>query len=70
MEKNARIYIADQEGLVGNALRCEIKGAGYANPLFEVSGPTLTDFAAVDEFFAKCRPEYVFLVGVLAPIEY
>ncbi|MGE5217844.1 MAG: GDP-L-fucose synthase family protein [Chloroflexota bacterium] len=63
MDKNAAIYIADDEGLVGNALRCELQREGYTRLLSGTGGPRLTDSTEVDAFFARTRPAYVFLIG-------
>ncbi len=63
MDKNARIYIADDEGLVGNAIRLELQREGYTNLLAGPNGPRLTDSAEVDDFFARTQPTYVFLIG-------
>jgi GDP-L-fucose synthase len=63
MDKNARIYIADDESLVGNALRLELQRLGYIRLLPGPGGPRLTDSAAIDEYFARSQPNYVFLIG-------
>jgi len=63
MDKNAGIYIADDEGLVGNAIRFELQREGYRNILPGLGGPRLTNSAEVDDFFARNRPAYVFLIG-------
>jgi len=63
MDKTARIYIADDEGLVGNAIRVDLQGRGYTNLLPAAGGPRLTDAVEVDDFFARNQPAYVFLIG-------
>ena len=63
MEKTARIYVADAEGLLGGAICAELETAGYVRIVRPEHGADLTDANAVDDFFARQRPEYVFLVG-------
>ena len=63
MDKNTRIFIADNQGLVGAAIRSRLKGEGYENILGDSGIPLLTDAQAVDAFFSRTRPQYVFVVG-------
>jgi GDP-L-fucose synthase len=63
MDKTARIFIADDEGLVENAIRFELQRQGYTNLVPAAGGPRLTDSSEVDDFFARNRPAYVFLIG-------
>ena len=63
MEKTSKIYIADNDGLVGAAILAELEREDYANVLPRVHVPSLTDPVEVDEYFARHRPTYVFLVG-------
>ena len=72
MKKDAKIYIAGHRGLVGSAIvRCLLKH-GYSNLITRTRHELdLTDQAAVQNFFQKERPEYVFLAaarvgGILA----
>ena len=72
MEKNAKIYVAGHNGLVGSALiRC-LKKEGYSNLITRsFSELDLRDQAAVNHFFENEKPEYVFLAaakvgGILA----
>lgn len=64
MEKTSKIFVAGSKGLVGSALvRC-LKAAGYVNLLTPVIDELdLTDQQAVAKFFAKEKPEYVFLAA-------
>lgn len=64
MSRNARIFVAGSKGLVGSALvRC-LKAAGYVNLLTpEIDELDLTNQQAVAAFFAKEKPEYVFLAA-------
>jgi GDP-L-fucose synthase len=65
MDKNAAIYVADNDGLLGRAIRAELKRAGYEHilPHFSETATNLTEAAQVDEYFRLHRPAYVFLVG-------
>jgi GDP-L-fucose synthase len=63
MEKSAKIYIADNDGLVGSAILTELECQGYKYALPRDKGPKVTDPAEVDEFFARNRPSHVFLIG-------
>ena len=72
MNKDSRIYIAGHRGLVGSAIHRELNRLGYSNILTRTRDElNLLDSAAVDAFFAKEKPEYVFLAaakvgGILA----
>lgn len=72
MEKSSRIYVAGHRGLVGSAIRRELEGQGYLNLLLSSHAELdLTDRSAVDAFFSREQPEYVFLAaakvgGILA----
>ena len=72
MNKNSKIYIAGHTGLVGSAIIRKLKEKGYSNlisreyPAFDLSRQK-----DVEDFFAKEKPEYVFLAaarvgGILA----
>ena len=64
MKKTEKIYIAGHTGLVGSAiLRC-LKKNGYNNIAVRTHNELdLTNQAAVDVFFEKEKPEYVFLAA-------
>lgn len=64
MKKTEKIYIAGHTGLVGSAiLRC-LKKNGYNNIVVRTHNELdLTNQAAVDVFFEKEKPEYVFLAA-------
>ena len=52
MEKNAKIYIAGHQGLVGGAIVRKLQIEGYANLLTRTRKELdLTDQAAVNNFF-------------------
>jgi len=64
MNKNSKIYIAGHKGLVGSAITRNLKARGYTRFLFRTLDELdLTRQQAVDEFFEKEKPEYVFLAA-------
>jgi len=64
MNKNAKIYIAGHRGLVGGAIVRMLQTEGYTNLLFRTHAELdLLDQAAVNNFFEKEKPEYVFLAA-------
>lgn len=64
MDKNSKIYVAGHNGLVGSAIVRNLKQKGYTNIIGKSHKELdLTDAHAVDEFFAKEKPEYVFLAA-------
>lgn len=64
IDKGAKIYIAGHRGLVGSAILKSLKNKGYSNFILRThSELDLTDQKAVAEFFAKEKPEYVFLAA-------
>ncbi len=64
IDKSAKIYIAGHRGLVGSAILKSLKNKGYSNFILRThSELDLTDQKAVAEFFAKEKPEYVFLAA-------
>jgi GDP-L-fucose synthase len=60
MDKNAKIYIAGHNGMVGSAILRNLKLKGYTNFVF-TSYPEydLTNQKTVHDFFLKEKPEYV-----------
>lgn len=64
MEKNAKIYVAGHRGMVGSAIVRELKRQGYTNIITRTHRELdLINQAAVNDFFASERPEYVFLAA-------
>ena len=64
MHKNARIYVAGHRGLVGSALTRKLQANAYDNLLLRTHAELdLTDQRATEAFFAKEKPEYVFLAA-------
>ena len=72
MNKDSKIYVAGYRGLVGSAIYRKLQAEGHTNII--VSGSSELDLrntVAVNEFFKKHEPEYVFLAaakvgGILA----
>lgn len=59
-----RIYVAGHRGLVGSALVRRLEADGYANIITRTSAELdLTDQQAVAGFFAREKPDYVFLAA-------
>lgn len=72
MTKKSKIYIAGHRGLVGSALIRKLQSEGYNNLIIRTHAELdLLNQAAVADFFAIIKPEYVFLAaakvgGILA----
>jgi GDP-L-fucose synthase len=72
MRVNARIYVAGHRGLVGSAICRRLRTLGHESLIERTRDQLdLKDSAAVREFFAAEKPEYVFLAaarvgGILA----
>ena len=64
MDKNAKIYVAGHRGLVGSALMRQLVVQGYTNVVTRTHAELdLTKQQLVTDFFAKEKPEYVFLAA-------
>ncbi|MEM9809347.1 MAG: GDP-L-fucose synthase [Cyanobacteria bacterium P01_D01_bin.56] len=64
MEKNAKIYVAGHNGLVGSAIVRTLKDQGYTNLVFKSSKELdLCRQADVEAFFEAETPDYVFLAA-------
>jgi GDP-L-fucose synthase len=62
MTKDSRIYVAGHRGLVGSAMLRRLHAEGYTRLLTRTRAQLdLTSQAAVERFFKRERPEYVFL---------
>ncbi len=64
MKSDARIFVAGHRGLVGSAIVRRLEAGGYTNLLLRSRAELdLLDLAAVRDFFAREKPEYVFLAA-------
>jgi len=64
MQLDSKIYVAGHRGLVGSALVRQLNAKGYRNILARTHAELdLTDQAAVRGFFAREKPDYVFLAA-------
>ncbi len=64
MNKNAKIYVAGHGGMVGSALIRKLQAEGYQHIVVRTSNELdLTNQAAVADFFAHEKPDYVFLAA-------
>ncbi len=76
METTDRIYVAGHRGMVGSAIVRALETRGYTNLVTRTSAEVdLRDQRAVQEFFRKEKPAYVFLAaakvgGILANNSY
>jgi GDP-L-fucose synthase len=64
VRQSSRIYVAGHKGLVGSAIVRRLRSAGFDNLLLKDRRELdLSQQAAVDEFFAQTRPEFVFVAA-------
>ncbi len=64
MEKNAKIYVAGHRGMVGSAIARMLEKEGYTDIITKTHQELdLCRQQEVEDFFAKERPEYVFLAA-------
>lgn len=64
MEKDRKIYVAGHRGMVGSAIIRKLAKEGFSNIITRSSSELdLRDQRAVNEFFEKEKPEYVFLAA-------
>jgi GDP-L-fucose synthase len=74
--KQSKIYVAGHNGLLGSAIMRALRERGYTNILFKRSKELdLRDQSAVNVFFERENPEYVFFSagtvgGIMANIKY
>ncbi|WP_299545904.1 GDP-L-fucose synthase [uncultured Helicobacter sp.] len=67
MQKDSKIYVAGHRGLVGSAILQELQKQGYTNLVYKTHKELdLINQKAVQEFFAKEKPEYVFFCAAKA----
>lgn len=64
MEKNSKIFVAGHRGMVGSAILRKLQKDDYTNIIVRNHTELdLTNQVAVQDFFHKERPEYVFLAA-------
>jgi len=64
MEKQKKVYIAGHRGMVGSAIYRNLKAEGFGNIVVSTSDQLdLRDQKQVADFFAKEKPDYVFLAA-------
>lgn len=64
MNLKDKIYIAGHRGMVGSAILRQLKAKGYTNFILKTSSELdLRNQQAVADFFAKEKPDYVFLAA-------
>ncbi len=64
MNKTSKIYVAGHRGMVGSAIVRKLDAEGYHNLVLRSSSELdLRNQAAVQDFFASEKPEYVFLAA-------
>ena len=64
MEKDAKIYVAGHRGMVGSAIVRQLEKKGYTNIITRTHKElNLCRQNEVEDFFAKEKPEYVFLAA-------
>lgn len=76
MEKDAKIFVAGHEGMIGSAILRRLEEGGFYGVIAgSPAGLDLTDQGMVAEFFVAEKPDYVFLAsakvgGILANSRY
>jgi GDP-L-fucose synthase len=64
VEKSAKIYVAGHRGMVGSAIVRKLEAEGYSNLILHTSRELdLRNQQSVNDFFAKEKPDYVFLAA-------
>ena len=64
MDKSGKIYVAGHRGMVGSAIVRALEKRGYNNIITKTHKELdLTRQDAVEDFFAKEKPDYVFLAA-------
>ncbi|MBC7804192.1 MAG: GDP-L-fucose synthase [Candidatus Parcubacteria bacterium] len=67
MKLSDKIYVAGHRGLVGSAVMRRLEALGYSNLVVRAHAELeLLDAAAVRQFFAKEKPQHVFLAAAMA----
>ncbi len=66
MKPDSKIYVAGHRGLVGSAIVRRLEAGGFGNLVLRTRRELdLTEQAAVRDFFATERPDYVFLAAAV-----
>lgn len=64
MEKNAKIYVAGQTGMVGSAIMRKLESEGFQNLIRKTRKELdLLDQTAVKQFFISEKPEFIFVAA-------
>ena len=64
MNKTSRIFVAGHKGMVGSAILRTLQNNGYNNLVYSNSKDLdLRNQQAVQDFFIKEKPEYVFIAA-------
>jgi GDP-L-fucose synthase len=64
MEKNSKIFVAGHRGMVGSAIMRQLQQEGFSGLITRTSAELdLRNQQAANDFFAKEKPEYVFLAA-------
>ena len=64
MQKDSKIFLAGNKGLVGSAIARRLESGGYENVVTsDIADFDLTDPKATDAFFEREKPEYVFMAA-------
>ena len=64
MEKNSKIFVAGHRGMVGSAIKRKLEQEGFNTIITRTSSELdLRNQQAVNDFYAKEKPEYVFLAA-------
>jgi len=64
MNKDAKIFVTGHRGMVGSALVRRLEAGGYTNILTRTHQELdLLDQAAVQQFLAKAKPDYIFIAA-------
>src|SRR3954467_13487960 len=62
MITSSKIYVAGHRGMVGSAIKRSLEQKGFANQVTATSQELdLRNTTAVDDFFSREKPEFVFL---------
>lgn len=66
MDKDAAVYIAGHQGLVGSAIRRKLESEGHRNLLLKTHAELdLCEQPSVRDFFEQGKPEYVFIAAAV-----